>query len=351
MRTRAYHNQATQKGRVGGRVLLLLGALLVALPSLNACSKEKADGAPRTRELRLAHNATTTHPVHKGMADMAERLERISGGAMTLTIYPSEQLGTEREVLELLQLGSLDMGKVSAAKMESFAPSYEVLSLPYVFRDDAHCWAVLKGEVGKEILAAGEANSLRGLCFYDAGKRSFYTIDKPIRTPDDLQGLKIRVQESPTAMALVETLGGAPTPIPWGELYTALQQGVVDGAENNSPSVSDYKHYEVAKFYTLNEHTAVPDVLIISTHTWEKLTEQERAWLQQAADESVDVQRGFWKESSDAALAQIRDAGVEIIEPDRQPFMDKVKPLLERYRSDPKVADLLDRIDAVESSD
>ncbi|MEM9390016.1 MAG: TRAP transporter substrate-binding protein, partial [Bacteroidota bacterium] len=192
--------------------------------------------------LRLAHGLDVTHPVHQGMVFMAKELEKESGGKLKLTIYPSGQLGAERECLELLQIGSLDITKVSAAVMENFAPNYQVLSLPYIFRDRAHGYAVLDGDVGQQLLDEGEKYRLKGLCFYDAGSRSFYTKEKPINSPADLRGLKIRVQKSKTAVNMVEQLGGSPTPISWGELYTALQQGVVDGAENNPPSFYFSRH-------------------------------------------------------------------------------------------------------------
>ncbi|MCK4872914.1 MAG: TRAP transporter substrate-binding protein [Phycisphaerales bacterium] len=320
--------------------ITLILVALCCLWSLSGC--ERQDDAT---VIRLAHGLPITHPVHKAMEFMAQRLDEKSAGTMRIEIYPGEQLGTERECLELMQIGgSIGITKVSAAVMESFAPAYEVLSLPYIFRDEAHCWAVLEGPIGREILDSGEGVSLRGLCFYDAGSRSFYSINRPIHEPADLQGLKIRVQESPTAKQLVNTLGGSATPIPWGELYSALQQGVVDGAENNPPSFYLSRHYEVARFYTLNEHTFVPDVLLVSAHTWEKLTAQQRTWLQEAADESSAHQRVLWKKSSDESLAAVEAAGVQIIRPDKSLFAEKIAPMLEQYRDDPELAALLDRI-------
>jgi tripartite ATP-independent transporter DctP family solute receptor len=164
------------------------------------------------------------------MVIMAEKLERKSGGTMTVEIYPSQQLGTERQCLELLQIGSLDMTKVSAGVMENFSPSMKVFGIPFLFNDRNHAYAVVDGPIGEELLLGGEKYWLRGMTFYDACSRSFYTKERPVYAPEDLDGLKIRVMESVTAMNMVRTLGGSPTPISWGELYTALQQGVVDGA-------------------------------------------------------------------------------------------------------------------------
>jgi tripartite ATP-independent transporter DctP family solute receptor len=275
---------------------------------------------------------------------MADRCKEISGGELQIDIYPSGQLGSEQQCVELLQIGSLAITKVSAAVMESFTEDFKAVGLPYVFRSKEHSFKVLDGEIGKELLRSTEPFWIRGLCFYDAGSRSFYTIDTPINHPDDLKGLKIRVMKSMTAMEMVKAQGGSPTPISWGELYTALQSGVVDGAENNPPSFYTSHHYEVCKYYSLNEHTMVPDVLIVSQKVWNKLSDRERAWLQQAADDSVPVQRRLWAESEKESLEKVEEAGVSIIYPPKEPFSEKVQALLESYRENEKLYDLISRI-------
>lgn len=284
--------------------------------------------------------------MHVALAALAEDLAARSGGALTLVLYPSEQLGSERECLELLQIGSLGMTKVSAAVLENFAPGYRVLSLPYVFRDAAHRFAVLDGAIGRDLLLSSLPYRLRGLAFYDAGSRSFYTRERPVRTPDDLAGLKIRVQESPSAVALVEALGAAATPIAWGELYTALQQGVVDGAENNPPSFHLSGHYEVARFYTLDEHSAVPDVLLVSTQLWERLDARQRGWLEAAAARSVALQRALWREATERALAALVADGVEVLRPEKAAFVERTAAVRASLGEDPKALALLRRIEA-----
>ena len=281
--------------------------------------------------IKLGHGLDTAHPVHMAMVSMGERLAEKSGGTMRVDIYPSEQLGSERELLELLQIGSLDITKVSAATMEGFAPSYQLFSVPYLFRDREHHFAVLEGEIGRELLLAPQQYLLRGLCYYDAGSRSFYTKDRPIETPDDLAGLKVRTQESRSAIAMVNLLGGSATPVSWGELYSALQQGVVDAAENNPPSFHLSHHYEVCGYYSLDEHTTIPDVVLIGTKTWERLTPQQREWLQEAADESAQYQKQLWQEASQEALEAVQEAGVEVNYPDKAPFIEKVQPFYEQY--------------------
>jgi tripartite ATP-independent transporter DctP family solute receptor len=263
---------------------------------------------------------------------------------MEIQIYPSQQLGTERECVELLQIGSLGMTKISSSVMENFSPLYTVFSLPYLFKNQEHHFSVLDSEIGKRILRSSEKYLVRGLCYYDAGSRSFYTVSKQVNTPEDLNGLKIRTQESQTSVKMVNALGGSATPISWGELYTALQQGVVDGAENNPPSFYLSGHYEVCKYYSLDEHTSVPDVLIISTKVWESLTEQEQKWLEDAVHESTLYQRKIWKEASDHAIEEVKKAGVIVSYPDKAPFAEKVIPLYEEYHDNPEIYNLIKEI-------
>lgn len=300
------------------------------------------------KELKLAHGLPTDHPVHHAMAFMAERTGELSGGKLTIEVYPAGQLGSEQQCVELVQIGSLAITKVSAAVMESFTDAYKVLGLPYIFRSKEHTYSVLDGDIGNDLLLSTENVWIRGLCFYDAGSRSFYTKTKPINRPEDLSGMKIRVMQSTTAVEMIRALGGSATPISYGELYTALQSGVVDGAENNPPSLYTSRHYEVCKYYSLDEHTTIPDVLIISMKVWSKLTPQEQAWIQQAADESAVLQRKLWAESEEESLNEVKKAGVEIIYPDKQPFIDKVQPLLESYKSHPVIYSYIKRIQAVE---
>jgi tripartite ATP-independent transporter DctP family solute receptor len=301
-----------------------------------------------TKTLRLGHGLDVSHSVHKAMVKMGEDLAQLSDGKLKVMIYPSQQLGTERQCLELLQIGSLDMTKVSVGVLENFAPKMKVLGLPFLFRDREHSFKVLDGPLGQELLNGGEKYWLKGLGYYDAGSRSFYTVNKPVNAPEDLIGQKIRVMESVTAMEMVSGLGGSPTPISWGELYTALQQGVVDGAENNPPSFYLSRHYEVAKYYTLDEHTVLPDVLLAGTHLWEKLTEEEQGWLKKAVDNSVVYQRKLWLEAENEALEAVKKAGVEIIYPDKTLFSNKIKDSFNKYEEDAEFYQMIKDIQATE---
>jgi tripartite ATP-independent transporter DctP family solute receptor len=302
------------------------------------------DSSKQTKILRLGHSLDTQHPVHLAMEVLGESLEKKSKGKLKLNIYPSSQLGGERECLELLQIGSLDITKVSAAVLENFIPEYKVLSLPYIFRDKTHMYNVFDNEVGESMLLKGEKFRLRGLTFYDAGSRSFYMKDGPVNTPTDLENKKIRVQKSNMAVSMINKLGGSPTPISWGELYTALQQGVVDGAENNPPSFYTSKHYEVCKHYSINEHTSVPDVLLIGIETWSRLNAQEKEWLMEAVKESSEAQRKLWVASEKESLEKVKAAGVKIYYPDKSLFETKTKSMEAMFNDDESVKALIKAI-------
>lgn len=298
--------------------------------------------------LKLAHTLNSDHPVHKGMAFMGERLTELSSGSMSVDIYSNGQLGSERQLIELLQIGSLAMTKVSAISVEGFSPSMKLFSIPYLFKDKEHYWRVLNSDLGKSLLDSLRSVRLQGLGYYDAGSRSFYMSETPVRTPDDLVSKKIRVLPSRTAIDMIEAMGGAATPMPSGELYTALQQGVVDGAENNPPSYFLSKEFEVAPYYTLDEHTSVPDILIMSRRVFDGLTDQQREWVTEAMGASVLHQRKLWAEAESLALQEVEKAGVEIIYPDKQPFRDAVAPMKTAFlESD--LGPLIHEIEAMET--
>jgi tripartite ATP-independent transporter DctP family solute receptor len=306
-------------------------------------------GPGGVRLIKLGHGLGVTHPVHEAMVYMAKLVEEKSQGQMQIRIYPNQQLGTERELVELLQIGSLGMTKVSSATLESFAPKIQVLSMPYLFRDDAHRDKVLKGEIGRQLLSESEEFWLKGLVYYDAGKRSFYTKTKSVESPEDLKGMKVRTLESNMAINMIKSFGSSPTPVSYGELYTALQQGIVDGAENNPPSLYTSRHYEVCKFYSINEHTAVPDVVIISTKVWNTLEDEEKQWIQEAADESAVYQYKLWAASVEESLREMEKAGVTITYPDQTPFREAVESLYESFKlTQPEMYEVVERIRRVE---
>lgn len=318
------------------RILLALSVLVLA-----SCGLDE-----QRNVLRVGHTLDSEHAVHKALLHLDERLEHYSDGAMALKIYPNGQLGSEREMVELLQIGSLAMTKVSAAALESFVPDMKVFSVPYIFRSRDHRWRVLQSDVGKDILRSVEMAHLTGLGYFDAGSRSFYVCENLVRSPADVAGKKIRVMNSQTSVRMIAAFGGAATPIAWGELYAALQQGVVDGAENNPPTYYLSRHYEICPYYSINEHTSVPDVVVSSKHVMDSLTPSEQKWLRLAMGDAVALQKKLWLESEEEALEAVREAGVEVIFPDKQPFLDAVAPFHASF-SNTLVGDYIQRIAAM----
>lgn len=289
----------------------------------SGCSASRATG----KRLKLAHNANLDHPVHKAVLFMGEKLSELSDGLMGIDIYPNGQLGSERQIIELLQVGALAMTKVSTISMEGFSPIMKLFSIPYLFKDSEHFWRVLNSQVGEALLNSIRDVRLQGLGYFDAGSRSFYMTDAPVKAPADLVSKKVRVLPSRTSIDMIEALGGSATPISWGELYTALQQGIVDGAENNPPSYYLSKHYETAKYYTLDEHTSVPDLVIMSRRVFDELSDQQRDWVKQAMAASTIYQRKLWAAAETEALSAVAKAGVEILRPDKQAFREAVAPM------------------------
>ncbi|MBW9398533.1 MULTISPECIES: TRAP transporter substrate-binding protein [Leclercia] len=312
---------------------LLLSALSITLFATAASAADKVT-------LKLAHNLERSHVVHRAFEAMAKDVKTLSDGTMTIRIYPSSQMGNARETMELLQNGALDMTKGSASDLESFDNIYAIYNLPFLFRDQAHFNTVVFGDIGKEIMASTKERGFFALSAYVAGTRSFYA-KKPITKPDDLKGLKIRVQPSPTTIKMIELMGGSPTPVSFGEVYTAMQQGVVDGAENNVPSWVQTRHIEIAKVFSEDEHASIPDFLVIATKTWDALTPAQQQILATAASNSQVYQQKLWDEIDAQTRAQAKAMGGEIIKVDKAPFRAAVQPLFDDFKKDPKQAALL----------
>jgi tripartite ATP-independent transporter DctP family solute receptor len=342
------HMKSTTSSLVVG---LLVGAIGASAVFALVGRRPSGESISAARVLRVAHSLPTSHPVHLGIEHMARRAAELSRGRLRLDVFPAEQLGNETQCLEQTQAGTLAITKVSAGVIGNFVNSYRVFSLPYLFRDAGHMWAVLEGDIGRSLLDMlsvgndGRPSGLTGLGFYDSGSRNFYS-KTAILSPADLRGRKVRVMADAVAMDAVQAMGAAATPIPWGELYTSLQQGVVDAAENNPPTLLSSRHYEVGRHFTMSHHMRIPDVVVVSSRVWQSLSPEERAWIQQATDESVAVQRELWAESSDAALEQLRGMGVEVHEVDERPFREAVAPVVAKY-SEGVIADLVRQIEAV----
>jgi len=295
--------------------------------------------------IRLGHAVDLEHAVHKSLVYFQEELAKVSDGQMRLEIYPNGQLGSERDLIELLQIGSLGMAKVSVGPLEAFVPEMQVFSLPYVFDDADHFWRTINSDLGNELLLSPLAVEMRGLAFFDGGSRSFYTCPKPISSPDDLSGMKIRTMKSQSAVALMRELGASATPISFGELYTALQQGVVDGAENSPITYYKARHYEICKNFTLDEHNTIPGIVMFSEKVWRDLSAEQQSWLKTAITSTVTFQRALWASDTQVALDNLRAAGINIIIPDKVPFQNAVQNYKDRFAGTP-IGDILDRIEA-----
>jgi tripartite ATP-independent transporter DctP family solute receptor len=314
---------------------------LCTLAFVAACASHSTSA----ETLRLAHGLAETHPVHLAMQRFAELAKQKTKGEIEIKVFANGTLGGERETLEQVQNGVLEMTKASASPLETFAPEYKVFNLPFVFRDKAHFFKVVDGPVGAAILASSKSRGFIGLTYYDAGARSFYA-KKAIATPDDLKGMKIRVQQSPTTIKMVQALGASPTPMPWGEVYSALQAGVVDGAENNITALTTGRHGEVSKFFSVTEHQMTPDVLVVSSAKWDSLKKPLQDALREAAQESSVYQRKLWQDAEKTEATAAEKLGVKTSFPAKAAFIAKVKPMLDEERKNAKLAALLDQVEA-----
>lgn len=293
--------------------------------------------------LKVAHGSATSHPTHLALLAMNESLQKLSHGQLSLTIYPSSVLGSNIQAIQQMQQGVLAMAQVPAAELEPFVDEMQAFGLPYVFKDRAQYWRVLDSTIGDDLLLTLQAKNLHGLAWYDAGSRSFYSTKKQIKFPQDLHNMKVRVMNSRTAIKMVTAMGGAATPISFGELYTALAQGTVDAAENNPPSYVANRHYEVSPYFTFDEHTRAPDMVIMSKKIWLSLSKQQQRWLKQAAEQSSKFQRQLWQQKTKKAIAEATAKGVTFYYPDTEAFYQKIKPMYDDY-ADTAVGNLIKQI-------
>lgn len=298
--------------------------------------------------LRAADNQPENYPTVVGLRAMADYLAENSDGRIQMEVFAGGQLGDERSTIEQAQLGVIDVVRTSTSPVGEFYPPMGVYSLPYLFRDEAHFVSVLEGDVGEELLAGLSEAGLVGLAYYDSGSRNFYTTETPVRSVEDLQGLRIRSQESQVVLDMMEALGAEPVPLSFGEVYSSLQTGVIDGAENNFPSYGPegVRHFEVAPYYTLNGHARVPEVVMVSQSTLDRLSPEDQALVREAAQASVPVQFEAWAELTERSREAVEAAGSEIIEVDVAEFQEAVAPVLEQYAGE--YGDLVQRIQDTE---
>lgn len=318
----------------------LCSSLLVAMTTLLPLGQAGA-----ATLLRLAY-AENSQPVKDALKYIGETIEKRSGGEIKVLYFPDGQLGGERELVELTQVGAVDITKVSSGLLESFSPVYGVFSLPYLFPDQASYYKVMDDPaVMQPIYQSTAPQGFTGVAWYDSGARNFYMSKAPVRSMADVKGKKIRVMQSDTAIRSMKLLGASPIAMGQAEVYTALQQGIIDGAENNEFALTIARHGEVAKFYTLDMHTRIPDIVIVSTLTRDKLTPEQQTLLQEVINESITVEKQAWATEMAKTRKQAVDQfGVQFIDIDSAPFKQAVQPIYETLS--PAVAEAYKRISA-----
>ncbi|MFD2706804.1 TRAP transporter substrate-binding protein [Salibacterium lacus] len=314
---------------------------------LSAC--QTAQGEKDTSTLILAHSHPTSHPIHKAMEVLKEEVEEKTNNELHLKIYPNGNLGSEREVIERTQIGTVDIAKVSVSSLESFEPSYAIFSLPYLFENKEQFHRVMTSSaITEELYNKTIDSGFRGLSYYSGGVRNVYTADRQVQSPEDMQGLKIRVQASQTSVQMINAMGGVPTPMSYSQVYTALQSGVIGGAENNATALTSSNHGEVAKNYFYTEHSIVPDMLIISDKTYNQLSDEHRRILQEAASTSTNHHRELWQKAvNDAKETAKQEMNVNFQEVDKQAFIEAVQPMHEQFKNDPATSDIYQTINEV----
>ncbi len=319
---------------INRRLMLGGGAGLVALTGCGQGS----------RPLLSSDTHPADYPTVRAVDYMARLLREESGGRLDIRIYSGGQLGSERDTLEITSFGGLDLNRVNLAPLNAIEPVTTIPSLPFLFRSTAHMRATVDGPVGEAILESLVPHNLIGLCFYDSGERSFYNTKGPIRTPDDMRGMKIRVQNSDLYVAMIRALGADATPMALGEVYQSLVQGVIDGAENNWPSYESGRHFEAAPYYSLTRHVMAPEILVMSRSRWNKLQETDRALVRSAAKRSVPFMRTLWDERVSGARERLLAAGVQANEiDDIAAFQDAMAPVWERFVKTEQQHDLVAR--------
>lgn len=328
-------------------VIALAVAALSALPALAGGGSETGKPAGSQIVLRLADNQPDNYPTVVGDLEFARLVGERSNGRIKIDVYNNGQLGDEKSVIEQVQFGGIDFTRVSISPLASFNPALNGLQMPYLYRNADHLWKVLNGPIGDEMLKSMEAKGFVGLVYYDAGARNFYNTKKPIYTVADMKGMKIRVQESALMMGLVSALGAVPTPMPYGDVYSALKTNVIDGAENNWPSYDTAGHYEVAKYYSIDEHTRVPEMVIASKTSMDKLSKEDQELIRKAAKDSQAVQIKSWSDYEKKSEAKVVAAGCKINKiKDQAEFAAAMQSLYNDQTAEIKA--LIERVKAVQ---
>lgn len=339
-----------------GKAVNCLIILFAVLVMFTGCAQQGAQySADATAEnpmiLTLAHNMAENHTVHIALEEFADRAFELSGGRIVVNIYPNGQLGSEVEVLEQLMAGVVAMTKVSAPGLATYNNAYHTFGLPYLFDSTEDFYHVMDSSQMRDFFLSTEDDGFVALTYYTSGARSFYTKDKAIRTPSDLRGLKIRVQDMASQIDMMQALGGTPVAMAYGDVYTSLQTGIIDGTENNETALTTGLHGEVCKVFSVDEHAMIPDVLVMSSDVWARISEADRELILQAARESTQNHKTAWDAAIDEAVEIAQNQmGVEFVyDVDKEAFRQATSSLIEQYsQTYPEVGDMIDLINSVE---
>lgn len=295
--------------------------------------------------LRSSDTHPDGYPTVEGVKAMAAEVKEKTQGRICIEVFPSSQLGEEKDTIEQTQFGVIDMIRASFGSFNDIVPITQTVSLPYLYKSDEHLHKVMDGPIGQEIAKGFEEHGLVPLAYYDGGARSFYNAKKPIKTVEDLKGLKFRVMQNDVFVDMMTALGATATPMPYGEVYSSIQTGVIDGAENNFPSYDSSGHAEVAKYFTLDQHLMVPELVAVAKISWDKLSPEDQAIMREAAQNSATLQRRLWAEQEKASEDKVAAAGAEIIKDvDKTAFIEAMAPVYEKYVTTPEARDLVKRI-------
>jgi tripartite ATP-independent transporter DctP family solute receptor len=319
---------------------LLAGVAIASLISLGTAAAQTV--------LKSSDTHPDGYPTVEGVKYFGQLVKERTDGRYEVEVYHSAQLGEEKDTIEQVRSGVIELNRVSMAPFNGTVKESIVPALPYIFRSEEHMHKVMDGPIGDQIKAAFEPAGLVVLAFYDAGSRSFYNSKRPIKTVEDMKGLKFRVIQSDIFVDMTAALGANATPMPYGEVYSSIETGVIDGAENNFPSYDTAKHFEVAKYYSLDEHTILPEVFVMNKDAWDKLTPEDQEIFKQAAKESVAKQRELWSAKSAESRAIVEKAGVEINEVEKQGFIDAMKPVYDKHITDEVLKKLVADVQAVQ---
>lgn len=332
-----------RKGRIAG--VLFLCAAGIFLTSCGRIHRREETRRAPDYVFTYAENQAEDYPTTLGAYKFAELVNERTGGRIEILVNAGGSLGDERTVIEQMQFGGIDFARVSLSPLAGVVPKLDVLQMPFMYTSSDHMWRVLDGEIGDDFLNSFDGSGLTALAWYDAGARNFYSSKHPIEKLEDMKGLKVRIQQSALMNRMIEVLGATPVQTPFDEVYSSFQTGEIDAAENNWASYESQHHYEVAGYFTLDEHTRVPELQIASRVTWDKLAPEDQEIIRDCARDSAVYERQLWTNRARASETRVRTKGctvIELSEQEKARFRDAMVPVYKEF-----CAEYMDIVDAI----